>query len=208
MAKSQTWMVVYEKKEVEDMLTTLCAQGYPDDYVADRVRETGEVEKITAEDVKKFRQHSAKSITQMADRAAKDLMSRIPRTKKSYRIGEMDKLVTLIAEAIPQYLIMDKPLWAARLMATYLQAMKQLAEEAGDFSSAETENRWITLMQHADMQQKKELTSKLLELEELSRKIQSGESVSVPVVKVVEEEPARDTETIEAEFFVEDDVDK
>ena len=198
-------MVVYETPEAEAKMTLLCAQGYPDADVAEQMRVSGLVNQITPEDVKKFRQHSAKAITQFAERAVKDLISRVPRSKKAYRIGEIDKLVTFIAEAIPAYLLGDKPLWAARLMTVYLQAMKQLAEEAGDFTGGETENKWIQLMGDADLDQKKELTAKLLELEQLAKDIQKRKEDGHPVraQMIVETIPLED-EPIEAEFEAED----
>ena len=203
----QSWMVVYQSQEAESEMTMLCAQGYPDEDVAKHMRLSGLVSQLTDEDVRMFRKHSAKSITQFSDKSIKDLISRVPRSKKAYRIGEIDKKLSIIADAITPDMVSDKPLWAARLMTTYLQAMKQLAEEAGDFSGGEVENKWIQLMGEADLNQKKQLTAKLLELEQLAKDIQKGdqkEPEPLMIPRVVVDEAVPEDEPIEAEFEVEE----
>jgi len=191
-------MVVYETPEAEALMTNLCAQGYPDDEVARMMRESGLVEQMTEEFVQKFRKHSARAITQYSERAAKDLISSIPRSKKAYRIGQMDKLLNVLLSGALKFAD-DKPLWAARLATVYFQGLDKIANEVGDFSGGEIENRWVQLLNEGDMEQKKALTSKLLELEEIAKEIQSKKSREKGGIMSV------DVEAIDGEFEVEDE---
>jgi hypothetical protein len=193
-----SWMIVYETPEAEALMTNLCAQGYPDEEVARMMRESGLVEQMNEEFVQKFRKHSARAITQYSEAAAKDLFSKIPRSKKAYRVGELDKLLDVMATGVRAY-IGDKPLWAARLMTVFMQGQKMIADEVGDYSGGEIENRWVQLLNEGDMEQKKALTSKLLELEEIAKEIQSKKSREKGGIVSV------DVEAIDGEFEVEDE---
>ena len=127
----------------------------------------------------------------------------MPRSKKAYRIGELDKLISVIFEAIPGFMVGKNPSVAIRLMTTYLQAMKQLAEEAGDFTAGDIENKWIQLMGDADLEQKKQLTEKLLDLEQLAKDIQKQKGQGGPSIKS-ELREIPNVPVVDAEFEVED----
>jgi len=148
---------------------SLCAQAYPSAEVARQVRVLGLMERCADNDVQHFREANAKLITEYADRHAQSIVKQCIRSKRPYRIAELDRLLGYIVSRIPT-LLEEAPNQAAQLTNVYLRGSHQIAEEMGQLQSAPAQNRWIVMIQNAPPDEKKALIGKMMELEQEARK--------------------------------------
>jgi len=165
------WLFMHEDVEVRELMLELSAQGLPDHEIAEVVRASGKVERITVEDVKAYKRNYMQDITTYADRNARKLLGKMPLTKRAYRVGQLDRLLQLFADQIP-VLLETKPAAAATLMSTYLKGQQQIAVDVGDLqAAADPKNRFIEMLQRATPEQRVEIMKHLNELEMLDREL-------------------------------------
>lgn len=170
-SKPKNWLALHEEAAVRELTLQLCAEGNTDLQVAQHLRESGLVMQCTQEDIKYYRTANAPEIAAYIEKNSKALFGKIARTKKAYRVGELDKLLGLLIEKIPAWLD-AKPNIAAQLMKVYLQGSQQLAVETGDLMGAtEPKNQWIEMLQQANPEQKEAIMKALLELDTVSKQI-------------------------------------
>jgi len=164
-------LAYHESDEVRELLLELCALGYTDTDIADRLRQTGLVNRVTADEVRAYKVECVAEITSYIQKHSKHIIGKAVRAQKPFRIGEMDQLADMLIRAIPQW-IDAKPNLAAQLGKLYLDTLKQLSAETGDLEGAQdTRNKFIETYQRANAEQKVKMMEALAVLDEVERQV-------------------------------------
>lgn len=182
--RNPDWLALHDNVEVREAMLEMTASGLTDYEIAEYMRSSGLVDRITPEDVAYYKQHNVRDITAYIQKHAKEIVGGSLRSQKPYRIGEMNRLADSLIRSIPQWLE-SKPNIAASLVKVYLQTLQQIATETGDLQGVqEPRNIWIETLQRADPQQKMRIMQALADLDEVTRQVGQPKLPDAHVVDV------------------------
>lgn len=169
--RGKNWLALHENDQVRELMLQMSAQGISDAQIAVYMTDSGIAGDVKTEDVAYYKTANASAITDYAKKHADKIIGKSLRAQKGYRIGELDRLLGIFAESIPE-LIQSKPTVAAQLMKTYISGLDHLGKETGELQgSTEQKNTYIELLQAASPEDKIEIMQLLAGLDKLQRKV-------------------------------------
>lgn len=167
--KNPNWLAIHDSSEVRDLIVDLCAQGLPDVVVADQMRKSGLVERITPEDVAYYKTRNAGEINGYLQKHGKQLMAKMPNANKTYRIGSLDRLMNMTFQKIVELMDTGDIKGASSLMTNYLKAQEQMGKSVGDLQTGGEQKNWmIETLQKLSEEQQAEFMSHILEAERIA----------------------------------------
>ena len=170
--RDPNWLAKHDDSTVRELTLQLIAEGKTNATVAERLRKSALVMHVTPEDIAYYREANAEEISHYADKNWKTLANKAVRTRRGFRVGELDHLLGVAIEKIHQLLEANEIQKATALMKVYLQGTDSLQKDMGDLSSAgDQQNRFIQLLQQASPDKKEELMRHLAALERIASEI-------------------------------------
>lgn len=169
--RGKNWLALHENDQVRELMLQMSAQGISDAQIAVYMTASELAGNVEPQDVAYYKTANATEIVSYAQKHADKIIGKSLRAQKGYRIGELDRLLGLFAESIPE-LIQSKPNMAAQLMKTYISGLDHLGKETGELQgSTEQKNTWIEMLQNANAEEKVEIMEHLASLDRLQRNL-------------------------------------